>query len=368
LGNAPAAGERFRAEDEESFRSDERVLPKGSREKSPRSRRRIEADSPSLAGDGVDETTLVSGVVEAFRGQLAEVLTDDGLVRCAVRGRLETADSEDRSLLVVGDRVGIALTAPNEGVIELVRERERVLIRADKRVKRFRHIIAANIDKVILITSVSEPAFRPGIVDRFLVAASSQELPAALVMNKTDLASSETLRQQIERNRMIYASVGLEVILTSAVRREGLDAFDALLRSARGVLVGHSGVGKSSLLNALDPALELPAQDVNRKTLKGTHTTSVAQMLHLSSGIDVIDTPGLRELGIFDVASVDLEAHFPEFLPLLSSCEMDNCAHTVESGCAVRKAVEDELVSLRRYQSYVDIRAELESVERDHVR
>ena len=285
-----------------------------------------------------------------------------------MRGRLETEDTEDRSLLVVGDRVQLRPSEHGDGVIERILARGKVLVRADKRVKRFRHVIAANVDKVILISSVREPRFRPGIVDRFLVAASSQEMPAALVINKTDLADTDALREELQVYREAYGALGLDVVLTSAQNEEGLAALEALLRDSRAVLVGHSGVGKSSLLNALSPSLRLAARAVNRKTLKGTHTTSVAQILRLPSGVEVIDTPGLRELEIIDVSAVDLEAHFPEFLPLLPDCEKDNCAHVAEPGCAIKRAVEEGAISERRYQSYLDIRSELEKADKRHDR
>jgi ribosome biogenesis GTPase len=304
------------------------------------------------------------------------VLSGGAVYRCAIRGRLETADSEDRALLAVGDQVEFSPLPNNEGVVERMLPRRNVLLRAApgtrrsasgrSRHPRFRHVIAANVDRVVLVTSVREPDFRPGIVDRFLVAAASQELPASLVVNKTDLASDESARAELESHRALYEGVGVKVALTSAADGTGLEALSELLLSGRCVLVGHSGVGKSTLLNALDPSHKLPVRPVNRKTGKGAHTTSVAALLSLSSGARVVDTPGLRELDIMDVASVDLEAHFPEFLPLLERCEMDNCAHRDEPGCAVKAAVESGEVSGRRYQSYLVIRGELEEGERAH--
>lgn len=240
--------------------------------------------------------------------------------------------------------------------------------------QRFRHVIAANVDGVVLVTSALEPRFRPGIVDRFLVAASSQEVPASLVINKTDLLEagaarlsspkSEKRRVEVEEFRALYEKLGVPVVLTSAVSADGLDAFVELLSKGRLVLVGHSGVGKSTLLNLLDPALDLSVRPVNRKTGKGTHTTAVARLLSLPDGIEVIDTPGIRELDIVDVASVDLEAHFPEFLPLLEDCEKDNCTHRTEPGCAITAAVESGEIHPRRNESYLTIHAELEKQER----
>jgi len=334
------------------------VLPRGSREKSAHARRPDEL--PPVA------SVLERGEVVAFRGQSADVRIGDLVRRCVLRGRLETADSEDRSLLAVGDLVEISPLGEREGVVERRLPRRSILVRGDEHVRRFRHVMAANVDGVVLVTSIREPEFRPGIVDRFLVAASSQDLPASLVINKIDLAAEGESREELERWRALYASLGVRVALTSALERTGLNELEALLRQGRMVLVGHSGVGKSSLLNTLDPALALPARPVNRKTGKGAHTTSVAVLLRLSSGIEAIDTPGVRELDIIDVASGDLHAHFAEFVPLIGSCRMDGCAHRAEPGCAIKAALESGSIHPRRYESYLTIREELERAERTH--
>jgi ribosome biogenesis GTPase len=350
------------------------VLPPGSREKSEQARSRF--DRPAGAGN------LVTGDIVAFRGLFADVRlagasTEDETVRCAVRGRLETADSEDRALFAVGDRVEFSCSGrprppdtapagPGEGVIERLLPRRNSIVRGDRRVQRFRHVIAANVDGVVLVTSALEPRFRPGIVDRFLVAASSQNVAASLVVNKTDLLDGENAKRtaEIDEYRALYESIGVTVFLTSAARAEGLEPLVEHLATGRLVLAGHSGVGKSTLLNALRPGLDLTVRPVNRKTGKGTHTTAVARLVRLPGGIEVIDTPGVRELDIVEVASVNLEAHFPEFLPLLDRCEMDNCAHRTEPGCSVRAAAEAGEIHPRRYQSYLTIREAIEKQER----
>ncbi len=345
---------------DEDMAAGERVIPRGARERSPR--------APSADRLPPQALELTPGVVVAFHGLFADVLSGGELHRCALRGRLETADSEDRSLLVVGDRVEFSPTAEREGVVERRLERTNTLVRGDKRVQRFRHAIAANVDRVMLIASVQNPRFRPGIVDRFLVAASSQELPALLVVNKIALAADEKIRADVTEYRELYAGLGLRVISTSATERTGLDEFAAALAEARTVLVGHSGVGKTTLLNAIDSELDLPVRPVNRKTGKGTHMTSVARLLRLSSGDWVIDTPGVRELDIIDLAPSDLEAQFPEFLPLLENCEKDNCSHRSEPGCAIKRAVEAGEVHPRRHESYLAMFESLMKAERPYAR
>jgi len=227
-------------------------------------------------------------------------------------------------------------------------------------------VIAANVDRIMLITSVAEPRFRPGIVDRFLVAASSQEVPASLVINKIDLAKDDKVRAEIDGYASLYGRLGVPVMLTSAAEAKGLDEFATALGEARTALVGHSGVGKTTLLNAIDPELGLPARPVNRKTGKGTHTTSVARLLRLSGGVEVIDTPGVRELDIIGLGPSNLEAHFPEFVELMERCEMDNCSHREEPGCAVKAGLESGAVHPKRYESYLALFEALLRTERPY--
>ncbi|MHC5053993.1 MAG: ribosome small subunit-dependent GTPase A [Planctomycetota bacterium] len=360
----------YHEQDDEAITDRERVVPRAARERSDQARSREEAPAR--------EVDLVAGEVVAFRGLFADVLAGGEVVRCTLRGRLETADTEDRVLLAVGDRVEFESTGEREGVIERMLPRRNVLLRAApgtrqtaggrSRHPRFRHVIAANVDRILLITSVAEPRFRPGIVDRFLVAASSQELPASLVVNKVDLAGEAKARAELDEYTALYAQLGVRVILTSAVTGTGLAEFEATLRQERTVLVGHSGVGKTTLLNAIDPELKLPARPVNRKTGKGTHTTSVARLLRLPSGVEVIDTPGVRELDIIGLGPSNLEAHMPEFVELMERCEMDNCSHREEPGCAVKAGVESGDVHPKRYESYLALFEALLRTERPYSR
>lgn len=216
-------------------------------------------------------------------------------------------------------------------------------------------VVAANLDQVIVVASIVEPEFKSGFVDRVLCQAEHASIPACLVINKADLCGPERVREVIDD----YARAGYAGFAVSAKSGDGLDALSLACRGRRSIFVGHSGVGKSTLLNALIPGLDLLAGGVNQKTGKGRHTTTAAWLLRPEPGLELIDTPGVRAFGLWGVGAADLDHAYAEFRPHLGACRFGDCTHDREPGCAVRDAVASGAIASRRLASYHKLRAEL---------
>lgn len=284
---------------------------------------------------------------------------------CRLRGRLKQRrpDAEMRSdLAAIGDRVVIARQPDGTGMIEEVLPRERVLSRRapgsggrggrrDEDV--VEQIIVANPDQAVLVFACAHPAPHLRMLDRFLVSAEANHLPALIAANKVDLVGPEAARALFG----LYERLGYPVLYTSAATGEGLQALRAAVTGRLSVFTGPSGVGKSSLLNALQPGLGLKARAVSRATTKGRHTTVHSELLELDEGGWVADTPGLRSLGLWDLEPEEIDGYFVEIKPLVAGCVFNDCTHTHEPGCAVRAAVEAGQVAPSRYESYLRLRA-----------
>ncbi len=321
------------------------------RAKGDLSRKRTITDRSTAAE--TDAGRQVRGRVIAVRGQFVEV--DDGtrIWPCSVRRILRTMRIEERSPVVVGDEVSISIIADragvlNEAVIEQVHPRRTVLRRSDGRKT---HTIAANVDQALIITSIFEPMIKPHLIDRYLVAAHAGNLPAAICINKIDLDGEGQAEQFLE----LYRSIGYPTIATSIRTGEGLDALRAVMAGKVSLLAGQSGVGKSSLLNALQPGLDLDTAAVSTSNEKGRHTTTTARWLAMEFGGAAIDTPGIRALDVAMVPIHELEMHFVEFAEFIPHCHFPNCIHIREDGCAVKQAVEDGRIDPDRYGSYVQL-------------
>ena len=297
---------------------------------------------------------MTTGVVLARTGSTYRVHTDSGEVTAVLRGKLKHRD-DDR--VVAGDVVDLELQSDRRATISGVRRRKSVLARraAGERSPRAQPI-AANVDQVVVVASVRSPDPSPRLLDRFLVIASANRIPAAIVLNKIDLD-----RAALERLLERYTPAGYQVLATSVRTPEGLAALRDLLRGRESVLAGQSGVGKSSLLNALDPGLNLRIGEISAKWDKGKHTTRAALVVPLAGGGYVVDTPGLREIATWGIDPELLAVCFPEFRRFLDQCRFDNCRHLAEPGCAVREAAEqgafeaDRLVSYRRLYEEVSV-------------
>ena len=297
---------------------------------------------------------MTTGVVLARTGATYRVHTEAGEVSAVLRGKLKHRD-DDR--VVAGDVVELDLQSDGRAMISGVRRRKSVLARraAGERSPRAQPI-AANVDQVVVVASVRSPDPNPRLLDRFLVIASSNRIPAVIVLNKVDLDPAA-----VERLLERYAPAGYQVLATSVRTLEGLAALRDLLRGRESVLAGQSGVGKSSLLNALDPGLHLRIGEISAKWDTGKHTTRAALVVPLAGGGYVVDTPGLREFGTWGIDPELLAVCFPEFRRFLDQCRFDNCRHLAEPGCAVREAAEqrafdaDRLVSYQRLYEEVSV-------------
>jgi ribosome biogenesis GTPase / thiamine phosphate phosphatase len=297
---------------------------------------------------------VTTGVVLARTGSTYRVHTDTGEVTAVLRGKLKHRD-DDR--VVAGDVVDLELQSDGHATISGVRRRKSVLARRAAGERRPRaQPIAANVDQVVVVASVRSPEPSPRFLDRFLVIAAANRIPAVIVLNKVDLDRT-ALDRLLER----YTPAGYQVLATSVRLPEGLAAFRDLLRGRESVLAGQSGVGKSSLLNALDPGLNLRIGEISAKWDTGKHTTRAALVVPLAGGGYVVDTPGLREVGTWGIDPELLAVCFPEFRRFLDQCRFDNCRHLAEPGCAVRDAAEqgafdaDRLVSYQRLYEEVSV-------------
>lgn len=312
------------------------------------SRRRtvILSDEDAAAAD-----SLLPGTVVAMRGLFADVDDGDRTLPCTVRRMLRTRLIDERHPVTVGDRVRFRLREKrgrlvSEGVIEAVEPRRGRLCR---KVGRRIHTLVANVDYAVIVASADQPAPKPHLIDRYLVAAHAGEITPVICMNKIDLDANGAARSLLER----YASMGYRTICTSATRGMGVVDFRTLLMDKATVLAGQSGVGKSALLNAIQPGLRLKTGDVVGQTSKGRHTTTTATLLRLDVRGYVVDTPGTKSFDLSTVPQNELELHFVDLAAHVAGCKFPDCTHTHEADCAVKRAVETGRIHSERYESYV---------------
>lgn len=273
---------------------------------------------------------------------------------CTLRGKLKQG-SKEGDLAAIGDRVLISLIDEGSGLIEAIQPRQRMISRLAPLPRgEYEQIIIANPDQIVLVFSCAEPTPRLRMLDRFLVTAESQEVPALIVANKTDLVSMA----QAEDYFAHYAEIGYALVYTSVPQEMGLGLFKDQLTGKISALAGPSGTGKSSLLNAIQPGLGLSIQKVSQSTGKGKHTTVSSEMFPLAGGGYVADTPGLKALALWDVEPEELDGYFPDIGQWVAHCQFSDCTHVHEPGCAVIKAVESGKIHPQRYDSYLRMRFE----------
>ncbi len=278
--------------------------------------------------------------------------TGDRSYTCRLRGRLKQGRRLG-DILAVGDWVDITTLPGGEGIIESIEPRQRMLSRLAPTPRgEYQQIIIANPDQAVFVFACARPALRPGMLDRFLVVAEKQHLPSLIVANKVDLVGMP----QAEAEFSYYGELGYSLVYTSVKDHLGLASLKSHLLGKLSVFSGPSGVGKSSLLNAIQPGLGLAVRTVSQATEKGRHTTVVRQLIPLEGGGYVADTPGLKAMALWDILPEELDGYFPELRRLVDSCLFSDCTHTHEPGCAVLSAVERGEIHPQRYASYVRMR------------
>jgi ribosome biogenesis GTPase / thiamine phosphate phosphatase len=313
-----------------------------------------EGEGPAGVQLSVDESLCRKGRVLSVHGLMSDVQEPDGTVyRCATRRILKTLASDERHAVAAGDRVlfrPVDNAELKEGFIERVEPRRGILCRE---VRQRRQILVANVDLIAIVSSAAEPRLKPNLIDRMLVAAEKDNIRPVVCINKIDLVDAADLQPLVG----VYSQMGYEVLLLSAITGFGVDRLHRLLHGRSSVLAGQSGVGKSSLLNCVDPSLHLRVQTVSEDTEKGKHTTSTARLMPLKDGGYVVDTPGIRQFHLWDIVPQEIDGFFRDLRPYVSLCRFPNCTHTHEDDCAVKNAVADDRLDERRYESYCHMRA-----------
>lgn len=296
------------------------------------------------------------GLVVRSQSGFYAVEIGDRIVLAQLRGKLKQGKAKG-DLVAVGDQVEISEAEGDEPMIESVEPRKRALVRRDpRRQGLYEQIIVANPDQALFIFACADPAPKMRMLDRFLVMAESQKILAIVVANKVDLIAQDQASVMFAH----YVKVGYPVLLTSVKSGEGIQEFKERLKGKLTVLAGPSGVGKSSLLNAVQPGLELRINEIQEQSRKGKHTTVERLLFKLDFGGYVADTPGLKAMGLWDIQPEELDGYFPEMRDLVSQCKFNNCAHLDEPGCAIRAAVEDGRIHPERYQSFLSMRQGIE--------
>jgi ribosome biogenesis GTPase / thiamine phosphate phosphatase len=291
-------------------------------------------------------------------GLASVVHTADGkLYRCAVRRLLKSLSTDQRHVVAAGDHVWIRPEGENEGFIERIEPRSSVLSRTSKRRQ---HVIVANIEQLVIVTSAAQPTIKPNLIDRYLLTAEKIGVRPVICLNKIDLILNKIdLIDPAELQPLmgVYGQMGYQVLFVSASTGFGVDRLRQALANRESVVSGQSGVGKSSLLNMVEPGLGLRVSEVSEENQKGRHTTTTAQLLPLSFGGYVVDTPGIRQFQLWDVEPEEVAGFYPDIRPYVNNCRFPDCSHTHEAHCAVKDAVADGRLDARRYESYCHIRA-----------
>lgn len=301
----------------------------------------------------------MDGIVVKSTGSWYEVMKPSGeIINCRLKGKFRLQGLKHTNPVTVGDKINYEMEPNSEnGVIFSIEPRKNYIIRKSSNLSKQTHIIASNIDQAILMVTIAFPTTSLGFIDRFLVTAEAYHIPTTIIFNKVDLCTNgleDVLQETID---LYHKKVGYAYLKTSVNDKIGLDEVKELLQNKTTLVAGHSGVGKSSLLNAIEPNLNLRTGIISKTSFNGQHTTTFAQMHPLSFGGFIIDTPGIREFGVVDLNNAELSHYFKEMKPFIGKCKFNNCQHIHEPQCAVLEALEAGQIPTERYQSYLSIMA-----------
>lgn len=297
------------------------------------------------------------GLVMRSTGSWYDVRSNEGtIMQCRLKGKFKIKGFKVTNPIAVGDKVVYEMEDENRnaGIISDILPRENYIIRQSVHKTAHGHLLATNLDQAVLIATLDFPRTSLGFIDRFLVAAESFRIPTVLIFNKLDLLNEEQIAYQHELTEL-YESLNYKCIFTSAVDGTGVDDFFNILKGKVSLISGHSGVGKSTLVNAIAPDLDLRTSQVSTFANKGVHTTTFAEMFEIAPETFIIDSPGIKELGLADMEKEEIGHYFPEILELMSECRFHNCMHLDEPNCAVKEAVTEERIAQSRYFSYLSM-------------
>ncbi len=296
------------------------------------------------------------GVVIRSTGSSCIVREASGIsTKCRLKGSFRIKGIRSTNPLAVGDNVLFSLK-PGEtvGLIDTIEPRHNYIIRKATRLSKQSHIIAANVDQAIVMATIASPRTSTGFIDRFLVTAEAYHIPAMIIFNKTDIVKGENAKK-LERLTKMYEKIGYRTFLTSVFENTGITEVKALLKDKVSLLSGHSGVGKTALINAIEQGLDRKVGIISDYHQKGKHTTTFAEMMPLSFGGYIIDTPGIKEFGLVDFNKQEIAERFPEMRELMYECQFSNCTHVHEPGCAVKAALAKGMIDKGRYNNYISI-------------
>jgi ribosome biogenesis GTPase len=300
----------------------------------------------------------MTGTVYKSTGSWYTVKTDLGAIyQCRIKGKFRIKGIKSTNPIAVGDVVDFELETKNDtttGVINTIHDRKNYIVRKSVNLSKQTHIIASNIDQVFLLITIDNPPTFTTFIDRFLVTAEAYSIKTILLFNKIDTYDDATL-DEVKYLAHVYRKIGYECIGISATTGKNIDKVKALMTGKVSMFAGHSGVGKSTLVNAIEPELDLKTKAISTQHSQGQHTTTFAEMFDLSFGAKIIDTPGIKGFGVVDMEREEVGDYFPEFFKLKQDCKFNNCLHKEEPKCAVKAALDNDEVSYSRYRSYLQI-------------